>query len=165
MDKIKIDKLVDRINELNYHYYTLDEPIVSDGEYDKLYYELVKLEKETGYISKISPTQRVGNTLLEGFVKHTHIRPLYSLDKAQNFGELEEWINRCNKAINAYNIASEEKLPELKFVIELKFDGLTINLTYRNGFLEMASTRGNGVIGEEILAQVKTIKSIPLKIN
>lgn len=165
MDRKRIDELVDRINELNYHYYTLDEPVVSDGEYDRLYDELLKLEKETNYISPISPTQRVGNILLEGFVKHTHINPLYSLDKAQSFDELKDWVARCNRLIDNYNAINDEKLPELKFIVELKFDGLTINLTYRDGFLEMASTRGNGVIGEEILSQVRTIKSIPLQID
>lgn len=166
MDKNdRITELIKRINELNYHYYTLDEPIVSDGEYDKLYDELVKLEKETGIVSTNSPTQRVGNTLLEGFIKHTHISPLYSLDKAQSFEDLRDWIQRCEKLVGNYNFENENKLPALEFIIELKFDGLTINLTYDNGNLVMASTRGNGTIGEEILAQAKTIKSIPLEIE
>ncbi|HHX67391.1 MAG: NAD-dependent DNA ligase LigA [Miniphocaeibacter sp.] len=166
MDKIsRIEELIKRVTELNYHYYTLDEPIVADSEYDKLYDELVALEKETGYVKDTSPTQRVGEVLLEGFVKHNHINPLYSLDKAQTFGELKDWVVRCEKMVNSYNAINEDKLPELKYIIELKFDGLTINLTYNNGKLQMAATRGNGTIGEEILPQVKTIRSVPLEIE
>ncbi|WP_099203390.1 NAD-dependent DNA ligase LigA [Miniphocaeibacter massiliensis] len=163
--KSRIEDLIKKINELNYHYYTLDEPIVSDGEYDKLYDELVILEKETGYVKEGSPTQRVGGTVLEGFVKHTHINSLYSLAKAQSIKELEDWGARCEKLVSNYNSENEDKLPPLEYIIELKFDGLTINLTYNEGKLQMAATRGNGTIGEEILPQVKTIKSIPLEID
>ncbi|MDL2310918.1 NAD-dependent DNA ligase LigA [Peptostreptococcaceae bacterium OttesenSCG-928-C18] len=166
MDKKSlIEDLIKQINNLNYHYYTLDEPVVSDGEYDKLYDKLVRLEKETGFINENSPTQRVGGTILDGFVKHTHISPLYSLDKAQSIGQLEDWVTRCTKLVNNYNLENSEKLPPLEYIIELKFDGLTINLTYDNGKLQMAATRGNGTIGEEILPQIRTIKSIPLEIN
>lgn len=107
-----------------------------------------------------SPTQRVGGELLEGFVKHTHLAPLYSLDKAQNIEKIREWEKRAERLVKASN----EKVLELLFLVELKFDGLTINLTYDEGRLVMASTRGNGVVGEDILAQVKTIPSIPFTI-
>lgn len=160
MSKKRIEELVKQLNDYNYHYYTLDEPIVSDGEYDKLYDELVKLEHETGIILPESPTQRVGGELLEGFVKHTHLAPLYSLDKAQNIEKIREWEKRAERLVKASN----EKVLELLFLVELKFDGLTINLTYDEGRLVMAATRGNGVVGEDILAQVKTIPSIPLTI-
>ena len=144
MSKKRIEELVKQLNDYNYHYYTLDEPIVSDGEYDKLYDELVKLEHETGIILPESPTQRVGGELLEGFVKHTHLAPLYSLDKAQNIEKIREWEKRTERLVKASN----EKVLELLFLVELKFDGLTINLTYDEGRLVMAATRGNGVVGE-----------------
>lgn len=161
MDKqIRIEELVKQLNDYNYHYYTLDEPIVSDAEYDKLYDELVNLEKKTGLILPESPTQRVGGELLEKFNKHTHISPLYSLDKAQSIEKIRDWEKRVEKLTSSF----QDKIPELEFLVELKFDGLTINLTYDEGKLVMASTRGNGIVGEDILAQVKTISSIPLVI-
>lgn len=159
-----IEELKQRINELNYHYYTLDEPLVSDAEYDKLFDELVSLEKARGYSDPDSPTSRVGGEILSDFKKHTHLNPLFSLDKAQSIGAVDAWIVRTNKLIAEYNAGHEEKLPRPEYVLEYKFDGLTINLTYENGILKTASTRGNGINGEEILAQVKTINSIPLSI-
>lgn len=163
MDRIR--NLINEINNLNYHYYTLDEPLITDGEYDLLYDELVKLEKETGLIYPDSPTQIVGGKILDKFEKHTHLQRLFSLQKAQSFQEIREWINRVEKAYNFYNNSSQDKLPEIMYTVELKFDGLTINLTYEDGYLKMASTRGTGIVGEEILDQVKTIKSIPLSID
>lgn len=160
----KMEKLVDRLNELAYHYYTLDNPIATDAEYDELYDELLKLEKSTGKILKSSPTQRVGGSILKGFKKHKHINPLYSLGKAQTYEEIADWINRIEKIVEYYNKTNLEKLPKLEYIMELKFDGLTINLTYKDGYLDMASTRGNGEIGEEIFPQILTISSIPLKI-
>ncbi|MDO4778266.1 MAG: NAD-dependent DNA ligase LigA [Tissierellia bacterium] len=163
MDRIR--ELIDRIKELNYHYYTLDNPLIPDSEYDLLYDELVKLENETGIVYDDSPTQTVGDKVLEKFVKHEHLGRLYSLSKAQDFGDIREWIDRIEKIRTAYNLENEEKLPEIEYTVELKFDGLTINLTYENGKLVNAATRGTGVIGEEILLQVRTIKSIPLEID
>ncbi len=164
-DKIKIDELIDKINELNYHYYTLDEPIVSDGEYDKLYDELRNLEKSTGYINIFSPTQRVGGTILDKFEKHFHISRLYSQDKSQNINQLKDWIFRTKKLRDNYNQTHDDKLEELEFITEYKFDGLTINLTYENGYLKTASTRGNGIVGEDVTKQVLTIPTIPTKIK
>ena len=151
----KMKELIQTIENYNYHYYTLDDPIISDGEYDKVYDELKNLEKETGISFENSPTNKVGGEILTKFKKHTHLGNLYSMDKAQSYEELKEWDAR-NKKILSENI---------EYIVELKFDGLTINLTYEDGYLKMASTRGNGIIGEEILAQVKTIDSIPLKIK
>lgn len=162
MERIK--ELVEKINELNYHYYTLDKPLISDKEYDKLYDELKELEKQTGIILQNSPTQRVGDVILDKFVKHQHLGRLYSLDKAQSFSEIEEWMNRANNLRLKYNDENEDKLPKLEYIVELKFDGLTINLTYNDGKLINAATRGTGIVGEEILPQVKTIKSIPQEI-
>ncbi|MDO5026978.1 MAG: NAD-dependent DNA ligase LigA [Tissierellia bacterium] len=163
MDRIR--NLIDEINNLNYHYYTLDDPIITDGEYDLLYDELVKLEKETGIIYPDSPSQSVGGKILDKFEKHTHIQRLYSLQKAQSYQEVKDWINRVEKAYYAYKSTSKEDLEDLEYTVEFKFDGLTINLTYEDGYLKMASTRGTGLIGEEILDQVKTIRSIPLSID
>lgn len=159
----KLRELVDRLNELNYHYYTLDQPLVTDGEYDLLYDQLVALEKQTGTILPDSPTQVVGGKILDSFEKHTHIQRLYSLQKAQNYSQLKDWINRIEKAY--IEKKEEENLPDLEYSVELKFDGLTINLTYEGGYLTKATTRGTGIVGEVILDQVKTIKSIPLKIS
>lgn len=165
MDKEKrIDELIEIINELNYYYYTLDNPKVSDREYDQLYDELVALEEETGIIRDYSPTQRVGGPILEGFEKHTHLGRLWSLDKCRTFEELENWDKRVRRLINEYNSNHGEKLPEPTYILEYKFDGLTINLTYRDGHLVQGATRGNGLEGEAILEQLKTIKSIPMTI-
>ena len=166
MDKReKIDKLIEKIENLNYHYYTLDEPLVSDGEYDQIYDELRKLEEETGYIRDDSPTQVVGGEILDKFEKHFHITKLLSQNKAQTHEELEAWLDRCNRLRDDYNRNHDDKLAELEYIMEYKFDGLTVNLTYNNGLLVNAATRGNGIIGEEISAQVRTIKTIPNKIK
>jgi len=163
--KEQIIELIEKIEELNYHYYTLDSPLVSDGEYDKLYDKLKALEKESGYRSNNSPTQKVGGEVLEKFEKHFHISRLYSQDKAQTYEDLNDWIKRVGRLRKAYNDSHKDSLPEIEFIMEYKFDGLTINLTYENGILKNASTRGNGIVGEEISAQAKTIKSIPLNID
>lgn len=166
MHKIeKLKNLIDKINELDYHYYTLDRPLVSDGEYDKIYDELVSLEKELDYVPENSPTNRVGGQILEKFEKHFHITRLLSQDKAQSYDELEAWIERCKRLKNSYEEENGIKLPDLEFIMEYKFDGLTINLTYEDGLLKTASTRGNGIVGEEVKAQVETIRSVPLFIE
>lgn len=161
--KIRIEELVELLNKYAYEYYSLDNPSVSDKEYDIKYDELKSLEEETGYVLPYSPTQRVGDVILKGFNKYTHKAKLWSLDKAQNFDEIRDWHNRNIKFVNEMN-SKGENLPSLRYVITKKFDGLTINLTYdENGILQKAATRGNGETGEEVTAQVKTIKEIPLK--
>lgn len=154
----RMRQLVDRLNETAYQYYTLDAPTVSDKEWDAMYDELVKLENETGERLPDSPTRRVGGAVLAGFEPHTHLAPLWSMGKAQSIEELEAWAKRAEK------LMKETDLPEPEYVVEHKFDGLTINLTYEDGRLVGAATRGNGVTGEEILAQAMTIRSIPLSI-
>ena len=151
--KTRIDELIKILEEANYNYYVLDNPTISDAEYDKLYDELVALEKETGMILPNSPTQRVGGEVLESFNKHRHEVQLYSLDKCQSKEELEKWVDGIKKV-----------LPSATFAVEYKFDGLTIVCKYNDGFFVEASTRGNGVIGEDVTEQAKTIRSIPLKI-
>lgn len=162
----RMEQLVAELQRYNHHYYTLDNPVVSDKEYDKLYDELAALEKETGIVLPDSPTQRVGGDLLKGFEPHRHLSRLWSLDKAQDEEDLFAWNQRVLKLIQDYNAKhqDEEPLPDPSYVVELKFDGLTLNLTYTDGLLVQASTRGNGVVGEGILPQVKTIRSVPLSI-
>ncbi|MGI2296532.1 NAD-dependent DNA ligase LigA [Paenibacillus sp. GXUN7292] len=162
----RMKELVSLLNEYNYYYYTLDQPKVSDVDYDRLYDELVALEAQAGMIQADSPTQRVGGELLGGFEPHRHLARLWSLDKAQNVDDLMAWGTRVQKAVSDYNTKNTdtEPLPPPSYVVELKFDGLTLNLTYDGGRLVQASTRGNGTIGEGILPQVKTIRSVPLSI-
>lgn len=164
--KKRIHELIKELNKYAYEYYVLDNPTISDKEYDKKYDELVKLEEKTGFVLPYSPTQRVGDTVLKQFDKYTHKSRLWSLDKAQNIEKLKEWINRNERIIMEYNRLNEEKLPMPTYVLTKKFDGLTVNCTYNeNGILVKGATRGTGIIGEDITSQVKTIKSIPLKID
>lgn len=155
--------LVDRLNETAYQYYTLDAPTISDGEWDRLYDELMALEAETGVRLPDSPTRRVGGEVLSGFEPHTHIARLWSMGKAQSIEALEDWARRAEK-LRADAAAAGASLPPIRYVVEHKFDGLTINLTYEGGHLIGAATRGNGIVGEEILPQAMTIRSIPLSI-
>ena len=158
MQDIKLEqmqKLIDKLLEANYNYYVLDNPTISDKEWDKMYDELVMLEKETGIILPSSPTQKVGGNPLSSFKKVKHKRKLMSLDKAQNFEEIFDWNDRNQKLIKFK--------PE--FSVEHKFDGLSLALTYENGFLVLGATRGNGEEGENITEQVKTIRTIPLTIK
>ncbi|PAK52040.1 NAD-dependent DNA ligase LigA [Paenibacillus sp. 7541] len=160
-----MEELIAELNKYNYHYYTLDEPLISDKEYDALYDQLVALESESGIILPDSPTQRVGGEILKGFTPHRHLAPLWSLDKAQNIDQLRTWHERVVRLVNDYNTKNPDTpLPSPCYALELKFDGLTLNLTYKDGKLVQASTRGNGTVGEGILPQVKTIKSVPLTI-
>ena len=157
MDNEKIEKMKNLIKEIekhNYNYYVLDNPTISDVEYDKLYYSLVDLEKETGVILPYSPTQRVGDTVLEGFNKKRHEIALYSLNKVRDFEELDSWVQDMKKLADGTD-----------FAVEYKFDGLQIVIEYNNGVFVSATTRGNGIVGEDVSLQVKTIKSVPLQIE
>ena len=147
--------LVDRLNETAYAYYVLDKPVISDKQWDEMYDQLTALEKESGIILPDSPTHRVGGETLAGFEPHRHITQLWSMDKVQSIGALEDWIRRTEKLTGR---------SELQYYVEYKFDGLTLNLTYRDGQLVQAATRGNGVTGEAILPQARTVRSVPLSI-
>ena len=149
----RMQQLVKQLNEYAYRYYVLDDPVVSDGEYDRLYDELVALEKETGVVLPDSPTIRVGDKPLSKFEQVVHRGKLFSLDKCQSKQEMRAWLDKLSVG---------GKMPLCS--VEYKFDGLTINLTYENGVLTRAATRGNGEIGEEVTLQVRTIKSVPLSI-
>ena len=150
----EMEQLIKEIERHNYNYYVLDNPTISDSEYDKLYYTLVDLEKETGVILPYSPTQRVGDTVLEGFTKKRHEINLYSLNKVRDFEGLEDWVNDMQKESGGTD-----------FAVEYKFDGLNLVIEYQNGLFVSATTRGNGIIGEDVSKQVKTIKTVPLKID
>ena len=149
----EMTSLKDRLNELAYRYYVLDDPAVSDAEYDALYDKLVSLEKSTGVVLPDSPTRRVGGKPLSKFEQVRHLGRLYSLDKCKTREELGAWMDKLRVA---------GKMPRVS--VEYKFDGLTINLTYRGGELVQAATRGDGVTGEVVTEQVKTIRSVPLSI-
>ncbi len=161
MDRMR--ELVDYLNEKNYQYYTLDNPTIADAEYDRLYDELVKLEAETGERLPDSPTRRVGGDVLPGFEPHTHLARLWSMGKAQSIDAVREWAKRAEK-LRQDAVDGGANLPPITYVVEHKFDGLTVNLTYEDGQLVGAATRGNGITGEAILPQVLTIRSIPLSI-
>ncbi|MBQ3597544.1 MAG: NAD-dependent DNA ligase LigA [Clostridia bacterium] len=152
MDKMR--ELVDILNKYSYEYYVLDNPTVSDKEYDVLYDQLLALEKQTGVVYSDSPSKRVGGEPISAFEKHKHVERLYSLDKATSQEEILAFEKRINK--------EGEKL---EYTVEYKFDGLTICLTYDKGEFVRATTRGNGIEGEDVTAQVLTIKSYPLTID
>ncbi len=152
--RLRMRELVDTLNRYGYEYYVLDNPSVPDREYDKLYDELKSLERETGERFQDSPTRRVGGDPISSFLKHEHIHRLYSLDKCVTDGELGSFDERVRKIV-----------PDPEYTVEYKFDGLTMCLTYENGEFVRATTRGNGIVGEDVTAQTLTIKSFPLKID
>ena len=150
----RINELVDLLNEANYNYHVKDNPTITDQEYDKYLRELINLEEEYGYVREDSPTKRVGGEVLDGFVKHTHKIPMMSLSNVFNEEEIRDFDNKIKKeGIN----------PE--YVCELKIDGLSVSLNYEDGILVSAATRGDGVVGEDITNNVKTIKTVPLKLK
>ncbi len=152
MDRIR--QLIETLNKWAYEYYVLDNPSVPDREYDKLYDELKALEESTGRVDFDSPTKRVGGDPIKGFAEHTHVSRLYSLDKCVTFDELDAFFTRVGKAVE-----------NPTYTVEYKFDGLTMCLTYDGGKFVRATTRGNGVKGEDVTAQCLTIKSFPLTIE
>ena len=156
-DPIKrMEELVDILNRLGYEYYTLDNPSVSDFEYDRLMQELIKLESMyPDHILENSPTKRVGGKINESFEKIKHQIPLLSLANVFTEADIVAFDNRIRK----------EDIKNPTYVCELKIDGLSVSLRYEKGILKYAATRGNGIIGENITDNVKTIKSIPLKLQ
>lgn len=143
------------INEANYNYYTLDAPTISDFEYDKYLKELIKLEEEyPEYKSDNSPTVKIGGVVLDKFLKYTHTEAMMSLANSFNFEELKEFDERVSKEVSGYD-----------YVLELKIDGLAISLVYEEGLLVKAATRGDGTIGEDVTSNIKTIKTVPLKLK
>lgn len=147
-------ELCEILNRWAYEYYVLDNPSVPDREYDRLYDELLALERESGVVLPESPTRRVGGEPIKAFERHTHISRLYSLDKAVTEDELSAFFTRVQKV----GIPTD-------YTVEYKFDGLTVCLTYDKGEFVRAATRGNGTDGEDVTAQALTVKSFPLKIS
>ncbi len=153
--KQRIDELKKLLNEYSYEYYILDNPSVTDYEFDLLLKELIELEKANpSLVTQDSPTQRVGAEISEKFVKVEHDIPMLSLDNVFSYDELRNFDKKVKKAVNEYT-----------YTADLKIDGLSVSIKYENGYYSRAATRGNGLIGEDITDNVKTIKSIPLKID
>ena len=151
----RIQELTEIINKANHDYYTLDNPTITDQEYDRYMEELQRLEREYPQYRKAdSPTQRVGSEVISEFKKVTHEIPMLSLGDIFNEDEIIEFDEKVKKVV-----------PNPKYVAELKIDGLSVSLLYRNGELVRAATRGDGVVGEDITHNAKTIKDIPLKIK
>ena len=155
--KKRIEKLISEINDHNYSYYVLDNPELTDSEYDSLFRKLEKLESEyPSLISDLSPTQRVGHPVSSTFKSHEHTVPMLSLSNAINDEEINDFYKRIVKWLNN---------SEVNFVAEPKIDGLGVSLIYENGLLERALTRGDGFKGEDITHNVKTINAIPLQLR
>ncbi len=153
-DKERILTLREQLNALSYEYYVLDTPSVSDQEYDDLYNELIALEqKNPDFYDANSITQKVGGTILDAFQKVTHIRPMLSLSNAYNEADLLAFDARIQKEVG-----------QVQYVVELKIDGLAMSLHYQGGVLQQAITRGDGVQGEDVSENVKTLRSVPLEI-
>ncbi len=153
----KIERLIEELNKHAYNYYVLDQPEISDAVYDSLLNELKELEKENPQsIKPYSPTQRVGDEPAKEFSKVEHNYPMLSLDNSFNEDDLHRFYNRMKEYSKTEN-------PEV--IVELKYDGLAVSLSYESGVFVRGATRGNGVIGEDITQNIKAIKSIPLKIK
>ena len=151
----RIDELINIINEANYQYYVLDNPTITDQEYDKYLDELYRLEaKYPELVREDSPTKKIGGEVLEKFEKVTHEIPMMSLSDVFNEDEISLFDSRIKK---------EGVNPE--YVCELKIDGLSVSLTYENGVFKRAATRGNGVVGEDITNNVRTIKTVPMRLK
>ena len=151
----RIDELIKILNKANYEYYNLDNPSITDQEYDSYMDELIKLETQhPNLVREDSPTVNVGTKVISEFEKVTHEVPMMSLGDIFNFDELEEFDKRVKKVVS-----------NPKYVCELKIDGLSVSLLYRNGKLVRAATRGDGVVGEDITHNVKTIKNVPLSLS
>ncbi len=154
-DKLRIEELTQILNKANYEYYVLNNPTMSDYDFDQLLKELVELEeKHPDLIAKDSPTQRVGGDISSKFTKVTHDKPMLSLGNLFSEEDVLDFDSKIDKVVSNYT-----------YTADLKIDGLSVSLKYKNGYLEQAATRGDGVIGEDITENVKTIRSVPLKIS
>lgn len=156
----RISKLREVVWDLNYHYYVLDNPKVSDASYDSLFRELVELEiKYPEFFDANSPSQKVGGEPVKKFKTVSHKHPMFSLNDAFDEAELKAWFDRDARLVG------EESILKSGFYCELKMDGLAVSLIYRNGELDYALTRGDGKTGEDVTSNIKTIKSIPLRLR
>ncbi|MDD2807466.1 MAG: NAD-dependent DNA ligase LigA [Patescibacteria group bacterium] len=160
--KKRIEKLISQIEDLRYRYHVLNDPTVTDAVYDSLQQELKELEGTFPDLKRLdSPLQRIGGKPLEKFVKVKHEVRQWSFNDAFSAAEIYDWQERIDKILTK-ELGHQ---PKLQYVCELKIDGLHIVLTYENGLLKLAATRGDGVIGENVTANIKTIQSVPLKIK
>ncbi|GGQ20797.1 DNA ligase [Shewanella litoralis] len=151
----EMDQLTQTINQHNIRYYVDDAPSIPDAEYDRLMQRLITLEREYPQLTlPDSPSQRVGGVALQKFAQITHLKPMLSLDNAFEQSDFD-----------AFNKRITDKVDQVDYVCEPKLDGLAVSITYRNGMLERAATRGDGLIGEDITENVRTIRSIPLKLR
>ncbi|MDB4939863.1 MAG: ligase LigA [Candidatus Doudnabacteria bacterium] len=158
--KKRIESLRLQVDDLRYRYHVLNDPKVTDEVYENLTQELIKLENQfPQFMSADSPTQRVGGKALDKFVKVPHPTPMLSLNNAFSKEDLEAWEKRISKLL------SEKEQRQLDYFCEVKFDGLSISLEYENGSFVRGSTRGDGLIGEDVTQNLKTIQSIPLRIK
>ncbi len=156
-EKDEIQKLRQEINYHLYRYHVLDDPVISDLEYDRLVVRLRQLETEhPDLVTPDSPTQRVGGCISEKFTKIKHPAPILSLANAFNDKEVMDWYERL--------VRLDERVSRASFVLEPKIDGLTVVLHYENGIFIKGATRGDGEIGEDVTANLRTIKAIPLHI-
>ncbi|MFL2130507.1 MAG: NAD-dependent DNA ligase LigA [Ruoffia tabacinasalis] len=154
--KERLEQLKSELNHHAYNYYVLDKPNITDAEYDQMYNELENLEKaHPEWITSDSPTQRIGDQLLEGFTKVEHAEAMYSLGNAFNEEEVGAFIQRVQNQTEQ----------EVEFMVECKIDGLAIALTYENGAFVRGATRGDGTVGEDITTNLRTIRSLPLKLK
>jgi DNA ligase (NAD+) len=154
-------ELRERIGELDHAYYVLDDPLVGDDAYDELLNELRAIESENPELrTSDSPTQRVGGKPVEGFEQYEHLEPMLSLGNARSAEELEAWEARIRNLLKRFDIEAGE----LTYVTEPKIDGLAISLTYENGLFVRGTTRGDGRVGEDVTHNLRTIRSIPLRI-
>lgn len=154
--KNRVSDLRNLLDKYGYQYYVQDKPVISDADYDKLYKELVELEEKfPDLISNDSPTQRVGGTISPGFEKVVHDIPMLSLGNAFNENDLIEFDKRIQKLTDK----------KFRYICELKIDGLAISLKYKEGKLALAATRGNGTIGENVTQNIRTVKSVPLRLK
>ena len=158
-ERQRMQELIGKLNAASKAYYDGNDAIMSDDEWDAMYAELRRLEAQTGERLADSPTRRVGGEVMEGFLPHRHIARLWSMDKAQSEEEILAWAQRCERLTREAG-----GLPENRYCVEYKLDGLTLNLTYDGGCLLQAATRGNGEVGEGILPQAQTIRCIPHEI-
>lgn len=150
----RINELREEIRQHEYRYYVLDDPVISDAEYDRLMQELIRLENENpALIREDSPSRRVGGKVLDKFKPVPHRFPLLSLDNAFSFNDLREFDRRVSRVAR-----------DVSYMAELKIDGVSISLVYENGVLTGAATRGDGMVGEDVTANIRTIKNIPLRI-
>lgn len=158
-------ELIEKLNRWNFEYYTLDNPSVGDKKWDEEYNKLVKLEKETGIILPNSPTQKVGGQTLDKFEKVEHKNKLWSLDKANSFDEIKDFMKRCENFVKEYNRTHTDKLPIPTYIVEKKFDGITMKCDYKGINFIQGSTRGTGMIGELVTEQCKAIINLPLQLE